>query len=88
MQREDADRTEPSPHVTVPWRDISPPALRGLIESFVLREGTDYGEREYSLAQKVAQIERQLASGEAEVVFDPDSGSASIVVARPRPARD
>ena len=49
----------------IPWQDISPDALDNLIESFVLREGTDYGEHERSLEQKVADVKRQLQSGEA-----------------------
>ncbi len=36
----------------IPWQDISPDALDNLLESFVLREGTDYGEHERSLEQK------------------------------------
>jgi hypothetical protein len=35
------------------------------LEAFVLREGTDYGEREVSLDEKVAL---QLERGEAEIV--------------------
>jgi len=31
--------------VAVPHTGLSAAALRGVIESFVLREGTDYGER-------------------------------------------
>lgn len=27
----------------IPWQDLSPETLENLIESFVLREGTDYG---------------------------------------------
>ena len=46
--------------VEVPADALSPEALRGVIEHFVLREGTDYGEREYSLEQKVADVLRQL----------------------------
>ena len=53
----------------IPWQDISPEALDNLIESFVLREGTDYGEHERSLEQKVADVKRQLQSGEAELVW-------------------
>jgi uncharacterized protein YheU (UPF0270 family) len=83
-----ADDEAPAPPVAVPWREISPPALRGLVEAFVLREGTDYGEYEYPLEQKVAQVMRQLERGEAEVMFDPDTNSASIVVAHPARTRD
>ena len=53
----------------IPWQDISPDALDNLIESFVLREGTDYGEHERSLEQKVADVRRQLKNGEAVLVW-------------------
>ncbi|EPW5502104.1 YheU family protein [Vibrio vulnificus] len=53
----------------VPWQQISPEALSNLIREFVLREGTDYGESEYSLEEKIAQVQQQLEFGEAVVVF-------------------
>lgn len=53
----------------IPWQDLDPETLDNLIESFVLREGTDYGEEERSLEQKVADIRRQLQSGEVLVVW-------------------
>ena len=52
-----------------------------MIESFVLREGTDYGEREFSLEQKVAQVRAQLERGQARIVFDPDSSTVTIEAA-------
>ena len=55
--------------------------MRGVLESFVLREGTEYGERDVSLDQKVAQVTRQLQRGEAQIVFDPESETIDIVVA-------
>ena len=53
----------------VPWQQIDPDTLDNLIREFVLREGTDYGELEISLQDKVDQIKNQLESGEAVVVF-------------------
>ena len=53
----------------IPWQDLAPETLDNLIESFVLREGTDYGEEERSLEQKVADIRRQLQTGEVLVVW-------------------
>ena len=53
----------------IPWQDIDPETLNNLIEAFVLREGTDYGEQERSLSQKVKDVQRQLASGEAVLVW-------------------
>ena len=66
--------------IFVPYTELSAGALRGLLESFVLREGTEYGERDVSLDQKVAQVTRQLQRGEAQIVFDPESETIDIVV--------
>ena len=67
----------------VPHSELSPDALRGVIESFVLREGTDYCERDVSHEAKVMQVRRQLERGEAAIVFDPVTESIDIVVTRP-----
>ena len=53
----------------IPWQDLSPDTLDNLIESFVLREGTDYGEHERSLEQKVNDVKRQLKSGDVVLVW-------------------
>lgn len=77
------DSSEVQPPVVVPCTELSPDALRGVVEAFVLREGTDYGERAFSLEQKVAHVMRQLEKGEADVVFDPNTESVDIVVRKP-----
>jgi uncharacterized protein YheU (UPF0270 family) len=61
---------------------LSPDALRGLVEEFVSREGTDYGHTDWSFEDKVKQVYQQLERGEARIVFDPELESASIVPAR------
>jgi hypothetical protein len=66
--------------IVIPHRELSADALRGVLESFVLREGTDYGEREVSLDRKVAQVLRQLERGEAQIVFDAALQSVDIVL--------
>lgn len=53
----------------IPWQNLSPETLDNLIESFVLREGTDYGEHERSLEQKVNDVKRQLKSGDVVLVW-------------------
>ncbi|MET1282487.1 YheU family protein [Vibrio navarrensis] len=53
----------------IPWQEISADALSNLIREFVLREGTDYGENEASLEQKIEQVKTQLKQGEAVIVF-------------------
>ena len=67
----------------IPHRELSEMALRGVVESFVLREGTDYGQRDYSLEEKIAAVIRQLDRGEAVIVFDADTDTVSIVAASP-----
>ena len=53
----------------IPWQDLAHETLDNLIESFVLREGTDYGEQERSLEQKVSDVKRQLKSGDVVLVW-------------------
>lgn len=65
--------------VRVPPDDLEPDTLRTVIESFVLREGTDYGLHETSLENKVAQVLMQLRRGEAHITFDPASQSVNLV---------
>lgn len=74
--------TERPQPIVIPHRDLSAAALRGVLESFVLREGTDYGDREVSLEQKVAQVLQQLERGEAQIVFDAVLESIDIIVSK------
>jgi uncharacterized protein YheU (UPF0270 family) len=71
-----ADSPEP---VVIPPTELSAAALRGVIESFILREGTDYGERDVDFETKIAQVRRQLDRGEARILFDPETESIDIV---------
>ncbi len=77
-----ADGGNPEP-VQIPWTSLSPEALRGLVEEFVTRDGTDYGVRERSLEERLRDVLRQVERGEVAIVFDPASGSANLVPRRP-----
>jgi uncharacterized protein YheU (UPF0270 family) len=80
----DADEHTPPP-VEVAPDQLSPQALRGVVEAFVLREGTNYGLREVDFETKVAQVLRQLESGDAQILFDPATESVTIApTVRPR----
>ena len=46
----------------IPWDKLSGPALESIIEEFVLREGTEYGQKEFSLDQKKSDVKRQECS--------------------------
>jgi uncharacterized protein YheU (UPF0270 family) len=73
----------PLPPIIVPHTELSPDALMGVIQSFVLREGTDYGAQEVDFETKVEQVRRQLERREAEIVFDQNTESIDIVVRVP-----
>ena len=66
--------------VAVPYTELSSQALRGVIESFVLREGTEYGERDHSLDEKVAAVIAQLERGEARIMYEPESSTIELIV--------
>ncbi|KID55400.1 hypothetical protein N473_16310 [Pseudoalteromonas luteoviolacea CPMOR-1] len=63
----------------IPYQQIAPETLNSLIEHYVLREGTDYGDSEITTEQKVAQVKAQLQSGEALIVFSELHESVNIV---------
>lgn len=66
----------------VPHQQISPDALQGLIEEYITRDGTDYGAQEFSLAQKVQQVQQQMERGDVVVVFDVATESVSLLNSR------
>ncbi|ATG59543.1 hypothetical protein ATW7_16817 [Alteromonadales bacterium TW-7] len=63
----------------IPFEQLDKDTLYNLIESYVLREGTDYGEQEFSIGSKVAQVNQQLKSGEAMVFFSELHESVTII---------
>lgn len=66
--------------IKIPHTELSDEALEGIIEEFVMREGTDYGHRDYSLDEKRSQVRAALESGQATITFEPRSSSTSIVL--------
>lgn len=64
--------------VEVPHTRLSPETLRGVVEEFVTRDGTDYGAVERTLEQKVAEVLRQLERGDARIVVDLDDGTVHV----------
>lgn len=69
----------PQPPIEVPREALSDEAMRGIVESFILREGTDYGREEVMLSTKILQIEKQLERGDIKIVFDPNTETVGIV---------
>jgi uncharacterized protein YheU (UPF0270 family) len=75
MDGTDEDETP----VEIPVQELSAEALRGVVEHFVLREGTDYGAREATFEGKIADVLRQLERREAKIVFDPVTQSVTLL---------
>lgn len=65
--------------VEIPLESLSPEALRGVVEEFITREGTDYGHAEQTLEGKVADVMLQLERGEAKIAYDPELQSVTLI---------
>ncbi len=65
----------------IPHHELAPDTLDNLIEAFVLREGTEYGEADVSLAEKVEQVKQQLKLGTALIVYSELHESVDIIPA-------
>ena len=62
--------------------DLSDETLQAVLEDYVNREGTDYGEREFTLAEKVAQLRTQLRRAEVFIAYDPASETVTLLPRR------
>ena len=65
--------------IEIPAADLAPETLRAIIENFIVREGTDYGDAEYSLDNKAAQVRRQLDRGEVLLMWDEVLESCNLI---------
>ena len=63
----------------IAYTELSKEALRGVIEEFVSREGTDYGYLDYSFEDKIEHVISQLKKGEVKLFFDSESESCNLV---------
>ena len=63
----------------IPYQKIPQELLVRLIESFVMREGTDYGHSDYSLNAKVDKVMSQLRQKKVVVTFDQETETFNIV---------
>jgi hypothetical protein len=64
----------------VPHERLKPETLRAVIEEFVTREGTDYGDGDFTLEQKVAQVMTQLKQGKVVLSVDEETGTCHVTV--------
>ena len=66
----------------IPYKELSQEALLGVMDAFILREGTDYGHEEITIDQKRSRVLSMLQSGEAEIVFYQESDHIDIVLVK------
>jgi uncharacterized protein YheU (UPF0270 family) len=65
--------------IEIPLNELSADALQGVLEEYVSRDGTDYGELELSLQQKTQRLLQQWQRKEVVLVFDNDTESTSFL---------
>lgn len=65
--------------IRIPPEQINADTLTALIEEYVTRDGTDYGDVELTLAQKVALLRDQLQRNEVVIVFDLAAEQANLL---------
>lgn len=53
----------------IPWQKLEEDTLINLVESVVLREGTDYGSEELPLEQKTQNLLTKIRQGSAVIVW-------------------
>ncbi|WP_444930426.1 YheU family protein [Microbulbifer sp. SSSA002] len=70
----------------IPFEQLDTETLQNLLEEYATREGTEYGEREVELVDKVASLRRQLQSGQVVIWFEPDEETVNLVLAEDLPA--
>ena len=63
----------------IPYTELADEALKGIIEEYITREGTEYGAREFSLEQKIEHVRQQLLRREIKINFDAESQSCNLV---------
>ncbi len=65
----------------IPVNKLSSHALKGVIEEFISRSGTDYGAIEADWNTKFNQVKQKLKTGEAVLVYDDETETTGIFLA-------
>ena len=63
----------------IPYQQLDAMTLNNLIEQYILREGTDYGEVEFSLRQKTQQILAQIKNEEIFIMYSELNESVTLI---------
>lgn len=63
----------------IPPEKLEAGVLENILESYIAREGTDYGENELDMKQKLASLRPQVKKGEVLIVYDEESESLTLM---------
>lgn len=63
----------------IPADQIQTDTLNNILEEFINREGTDYGDVEYDLTSKVNQLRPKVLRGDILIVFDEKLESVTLM---------
>ncbi len=64
--------------IKIPIDRLKPDILLSVIEEFVTRSGTDYGEREVPTDIKIKEVRHLLETGLAVLLYDEETESCNI----------
>ncbi|MGP8154025.1 MAG: YheU family protein [Smithella sp.] len=62
----------------IPVKKLSAKALKGVIEEFISRGGTDYGAVEASMETNFKQVKYKLENGLAVLLYDDETETTNI----------
>lgn len=65
----------------IPVNKLSAKALRRVINEFISRDGTDYGEIEVSWESKFRHVKEKLKNGSAVLIYDDETETTNIFLA-------
>lgn len=65
--------------MVIPYTSLAAETLQNLIEEFVTRDGTDYGNYELSMTEKVSAVQERLRAGEIVILYIESTESVNIV---------
>jgi len=63
----------------IPYQQLDEITLNNLIEQYILREGTDYGEVEFSLQEKTQQILKQIQNQDIHIIYSELEESVTLI---------
>lgn len=65
--------------IEIPWQDLAEDTFLALVEEYVTRDGTDYGEQETAATKKVDQVVAGIKNKKFVIVYEQEAESVHIV---------